>query len=275
VATFDPELAAATPSEADQLALLKERLNDPATAAKLLDLLDHIDTLSGLLTVAQGLVARSEAILDNVTQSAKEMAGLIQVDPALSGAAQGAANLGRQALPLVEKVGQTDVVAQLADSPMTDDAALSAFMRVVDALGTTLTDVQARPPQRRRTLRGLPRQLRDPDFNRGFDFLLRFVQQVGAGLAEVRQRAPELPPASADSPVPPPPAPAGGASDGDGYDDYGAYDDHAYGDDGAADAWEDYAYDDGASADGDGVAPPEPAPADDPYDDDYDFEAHY
>jgi hypothetical protein len=182
VPSFDPLLASADPTAQDNLALLLERLDDPTTTAQLLDLLDHVDTLSGLLTLIESLIARSEAILDNVTSSARQLAAGLQVDPGLADAAAGAAHLGRQAVPLVSKVGATDVVARLAASPATDEAALGTLMDIADGLGTAAQDAAANPPQRRWTLLGLRQLTRDPDFNRGLDFLLRAIQETGHAL---------------------------------------------------------------------------------------------
>jgi hypothetical protein len=167
---------------ARNVALLTERLGDPGTVASLLNLLDNIDTLSGLLEITSSFIGRSEEILDNVASSVKEITGMVEADGPTMTAVKSAVDLGKQAVPMVEKIAESDALGKLADSRALEPETIDLLISVVDSVRETQASLVAQPISRRISMMRLPMMMRDRDFNRGIDFVLRVVTQLGWNL---------------------------------------------------------------------------------------------
>lgn len=131
-------------------AALLDRLNDPATAAAVGELLDSAGTLSGLLTVVGSFLARGEEVMDNVASSYHELAG-----PVASSAL----------LPR-----------------LTDPALVELLTALLGAVGTARASVAADPVGHELGLLGIARVTKDPDVRRGIGFTLAVMKELGRSL---------------------------------------------------------------------------------------------
>ncbi|QWT23106.1 DUF1641 domain-containing protein [Subtercola sp. PAMC28395] len=156
---------------------LLARLDDPATAAELSDLLDNISTLSGLLTATGSFLARGEEVLDNVASSYQEIAGSLSADASLAGALKTGMKLAGQAAPLAGTLADTAVLEKLADP-----ALLELLATLVGAISTTQAAVRADPVAHEYGLTRAARATRDPDVKRGIGFVLGILKELGKSL---------------------------------------------------------------------------------------------
>jgi uncharacterized protein YjgD (DUF1641 family) len=99
------------PRDASAQALL-DRLSEPRTAEALHRLLDHAELLAFSATALDGLVQRSDVIVENVAATVGEMRGSLSQLPTVDGAAIG--ELVRQ-LPAL--VGLTKQLSELTEQP--------------------------------------------------------------------------------------------------------------------------------------------------------------
>jgi uncharacterized protein YjgD (DUF1641 family) len=162
---------------------LLDRLGDPGTVAALNSLLDNLDTLSGLLTVVSGFLMRSPEVMDNargalrlVRREVDADAGIVQTVPRL-------AKVGRQSLALTDRLADDDVLVKLAQSGLLETGFLDAMFAFADGVRQVQVEIATEPPHRRRSILRLPWMMRDYDFNRGIDFLLRLVTALGKAMS--------------------------------------------------------------------------------------------
>lgn len=152
---------------------LLARLDDPATAAALHELLDNVEMLSMLVGMADGLVRRSEDIAGNIA------GGIAEVRLAATEALGGTGDLKAvgaeiNALLPVLRAGAPALNA-LASSRMAAPETISALDGVSKALVEGLNEAPSTPTG----LRGLFRLVRDPDTLRGLGVSLSVARALG------------------------------------------------------------------------------------------------
>ncbi len=160
-----------------------ERLDDPKTAASVLDLLDVLPTLAGTLQILDGFYTHSEHILDNVRDSLVEIVAKTSGTPEAEAVAK-VVTLGRQALPVAGQVADSALIEKLSDSGLIEKAAdaelLATLTALLDAVSKAKTE--AGGSHRKLGVFGLLGALRDPDVSRGLEFMLNALKVLGAGL---------------------------------------------------------------------------------------------
>jgi hypothetical protein len=166
----------------DQISALSARLADPAVAASLNQLLDHVDLLAILVAGLDGLVRRGDTISDSLVAVAGELrgvqhsAGLPDAARLLGSAQRLGAILGpaMDLLPTVEYLLRSD----LGDTRMVDVAAMASRAVVV------ATERSAAAPERERRpgLRSMWKALRDSDTRRALGFGLAVAKALGKEL---------------------------------------------------------------------------------------------
>jgi len=171
------ERVAPQPASVRNLDALVERLEDPRTAAALLNLLDHADTLDGVLTVIGTFLAHSEHILDNVRDNVHEVLGFAGTGP-VAEVAPSAIKFGAQALPLVTKTAEADLLEKAAD-----DEVIGLVGTLLDGVKSARVEVNSHPTPYGVTK--LASMLRDPDVRRGLEFTLAVVKRLGATLNDL------------------------------------------------------------------------------------------
>jgi uncharacterized protein YjgD (DUF1641 family) len=192
---------------------LLTRLSDPATVRQLNTLLDNLDTLTAMLQMTQGFLARSSEVVDNLADSVKDIATSAWHDSSVASAVQSVTAVSAQALPLMRKVAETKALEKIAGSGVLEPEFLDAmsdqalpllrklaetkalekiadsgmlepgFIDLATQFATAVNSVNIQMATesegRRITMMRLPLMLRDRDFNRGIDFVLRLVQRLG------------------------------------------------------------------------------------------------
>lgn len=170
---------------ATNLDAILDRLEDPRTTASLLNLLDHADTLDGVLTVISTFLAHSDHIIENVRDNVHEVIGLAGSGP-IADAVPSAVKLGGQALPLVTKAADADLLAKVGD-----DEVIGLVATLLDGVKSARAEVASHPvPYGVTKLAGM---LRDPEVRRGLEFTLAVVKRLGRDLDHLP------PPAGADA----------------------------------------------------------------------------
>lgn len=175
-------------SPADQL---RERLDDPAVAESLNNLLDHADLLAILLTGLDGFVRRGDQITGTVASALDELrAGASSASlPSFDGVAAELRSVDVQALAAslssltAALVAATPTLNRLLQSPLTDPKAAD----VLAELGQALIDgkaAAAADPGGPRGLFGLWRVSKDKDVNRGLGFLVQVARAFGKHLPQ-------------------------------------------------------------------------------------------
>ncbi len=153
-----------------------ERLDDPKTVAGLLDLLDNVETLNGALTILQGFFSHGEHMLDNVAGAVREFVGDLSGTPTAATIRNGV-KLAGQSIPLVNAAADSGIVEKAADPEL-----LALAGALLDGVKHAAEGVATRPGPPI-TAFGLLRALKDPDVNRGIDFALRVLKEVGRSVA--------------------------------------------------------------------------------------------
>ncbi len=165
----------------DTVAVLRRKLDDPAVAEALGQLLDHADLLALMVTGLDGLVRRSETVGDSVIAGLDELrAGAgpvadLMADLDLAGLARSLATLSRilvDSAPALDRLLKSDLVA-----PATVDTVALA--------GRALTRGYAKAQANHASVTGLRavlRLLKDPDVGRGLGFLAEVARSLGQEL---------------------------------------------------------------------------------------------
>ncbi|WP_301150127.1 DUF1641 domain-containing protein [Mycobacterium simiae] len=178
-------------SPADQL---RDRLDDPAVAASLNDLLDHADLLAILLTGLDGFVRRGDEItgtlasaFDELRTGAREVSGANL--PSFDGLASELRSVDVQALAAslsslaAALVTATPALTKILQSPLVDPQAAD----VLAELGQALIEgkaAAAADPGGPKGLFGLWRVAKDKDINRGLGFLMQVARAFGKQLPQ-------------------------------------------------------------------------------------------
>lgn len=180
-ATMKSSLAVAQPP----IEAVTERLNDPATAASLLALLDHVDLLSTLVTGLHEFFERGDTIIESLASGAAEIRNAravegvkIDIKGAIDQAKAGAALLAdalptlRQALPALTRLVQSGVISdQLIDVLGMVGASAVEGTQHAKAKGTTVMGI-----------RGTMKALKDPEVARGMGLLVEIAKSLGTRL---------------------------------------------------------------------------------------------
>ena len=170
-----------TPDPVRQLAA---RLDDPAVAQSLHQLLDHVDLLAVLVIGLDGLARRGDVITDALVDSVSELraverpaglpdaAQLLQIAQQIGGMVGPAVDI----LPTVEYLLRSD----LADTRVIDIAAMASRAMVTGAQATEAGSKKERRPG----LFALWRASRDEDTRRALGFGLGIAKALGRELKQ-------------------------------------------------------------------------------------------
>ncbi|MCV7031941.1 DUF1641 domain-containing protein [Mycobacterium sherrisii] len=178
-------------SPADQL---RDRLDDPAVAASLNDLLDHADLLAILLTGLDGFVRRGDEITDTLASAVDELrTGAREASsanlPGFDGVASELRSVDMQALAAslaslaAALVTATPALTKILQSPLIDPRATDVLAELGQALVEGKAAAKA-DPGGPKGLFGLWRVTRDKDINRGLGFLVQVARAFGKHLPQ-------------------------------------------------------------------------------------------
>lgn len=150
------------------------KLDDPQTAAALLDLIDVLPTLSGSLQLLGEFYASSEHILENVRDNVNEVKKLIDLEQ-VANAREKLTTLRDQAIPIVDGVEQFQLLEKISDPRL-----LGLVGAMMEAASTASSE--AAGSMKRINPFTVIAALRDHDVSRGMVFVLAFLKSVGAAL---------------------------------------------------------------------------------------------
>jgi uncharacterized protein YjgD (DUF1641 family) len=170
------------PEVGDQTAALLARLNDPKTVTQLNSLLDNVDILTGLLQIVGSFLRSSEQIMDNARDLLKEMQDKMLADGQVGTLAKSFVMMGQQALPLVDKIAETNALQRVVDSDVVEPQVIDMVAKVLGSMKTVQQEIIDEPEHPRISMMRLPMMMRDRDFNRGMDYLFRVVRELGAAV---------------------------------------------------------------------------------------------
>lgn len=173
-------------SPADQL---RDRLDDPAVAASLNNLLDHADLLAVLLTGLDGFVRRGDQISETLAEAVGELRTAASTAnlPSLDGVTSELRAVDLQALAASlasltsALVTATPALNKILNSPLVDPEAAD----VLAGLGQALVEGRAAAtadPGGPKGVFGLWRVSKDKDINRGLGFLVQVARAFGRQL---------------------------------------------------------------------------------------------
>lgn len=169
----------------DNVETLVARLSEPKTTAALLELLDNLATLSGLLEAVGTFLGRSEEIIDNAADSLREMSASAGASPVGSFFGD-VAKVGMQTLPAVGKLAGADTVKKLVNSSLLEPATLDLLVAASDAIAAARAEMPD-APDKRYGLFSLAAELKDPEVSAGLDFGIRVLRRLGATLKNKSQ----------------------------------------------------------------------------------------
>lgn len=153
-----------------------ERLDDPATAAALVTLLDHAELLSTLVVGLSGFVERGEVIMDSLADGVREYKSSRPAGPG----APSLAELGEVARELADA---GPALRQVLSSPMVRPETI----QLLGAFSAAATEgaATARADGTRIGALGALRSLRDPEVQRGLGVLTEIARALGRHLGEL------------------------------------------------------------------------------------------
>lgn len=164
---------------------LRDRLDDPAVAASLNNLLDHADLLAILVTGLDGLVRRGDQISDSVASAVDELRGASLTGLEGVRSELGSVDVQALATSLVSLasalVAAAPALQKILNSPLVDPQAAD----VLAELGQALVEgkaAAAADPGGPKGLFGLWRVSKDKDINRGVGFLIQVARAFGRQL---------------------------------------------------------------------------------------------
>lgn len=173
-------------SPADQL---RDRLDDPAVAASLNNLLDHADLLAILLTGLDGFVRRGDQISETLAEAVDELrtAASTANVPGLDGVKGELRSVDLQALAASLSslasalVAATPALNKILKSPLVDPQAADVLAELGQALveGKAASEADPGGPK---GIFGLWRVTKDKDINRGMGFLVQVARAFGRQL---------------------------------------------------------------------------------------------
>ncbi|OBH08479.1 DUF1641 domain-containing protein [Mycobacterium sp. E1747] len=175
-------------SPADQL---RGRLDDPAVAESLNNLLDHADLLAILLRGLDGFVRRGDEISETLASAVDELrAGASSANlPSFDGVASELRSVDLQALAASVSslaaaiVTATPALNKILQSPLVDPQAVDVLAELSRALVEGKAAAAA-DPGGPKGLFGLWRVSKDKDINRGVGFLVQVARAFGKHLPQ-------------------------------------------------------------------------------------------
>jgi uncharacterized protein YjgD (DUF1641 family) len=154
---------------------LVDRLSRPETVASLNELLDSIGTLNFLLNATGGFLARGDEIMENAAESYQELAQVAKGDT--SGSLQRVMKLAGQAIPVAERVADSDLLDRLGDP-----AVIATLSALVESIQRAQAAVAANPSAHEPGAFKLAGALKDPDVRRGLGFAVQIMKELGQAL---------------------------------------------------------------------------------------------
>lgn len=164
---------------------ITERLNDPAVAASLVTILDHIDLLSIVVTGLNEFFERGDTIIDSIASGVAEVrdaqaatGSTFDLKGAIDQAKAGAALL-QDALPTLKAALPS--LTKLVQSGLIDDQ----LVDVLGLVGKSAVD-GTRNAKANATavtgIRGTLKALKDPEVARGMGLLVEIARSLGKNL---------------------------------------------------------------------------------------------
>lgn len=169
------------------LAALEKRLADPTTVATLNHLLDNADLMAGLLDMLTGFLGNSEHVLDNVRDSAKEVAGMAMSSPQVKKAVEFGptmADFGDQLMPLITKVTDENFVSRFTDSGLLDPGMINLTIKLASGINYANEMAEQNKDVKPPGLLKLALMLKDLQVRRGLAFALEILKELGRSLAD-------------------------------------------------------------------------------------------
>lgn len=160
------------PMVEEPLERLAERLGDPGVQESLLALVEHLDLIALVVTSLDEFLRRGEEIAGVLAEGVAELkvAGSSggETVSSLGAIARAGAKLAPRAVPLLERLGASEV--------LTEDAVANLEL-VIDALDEARAAARRNSAPRGAT--ALLRALRNPDVAKGAQFFLAFAAALG------------------------------------------------------------------------------------------------
>jgi Uncharacterized conserved protein len=161
-------------SPADQLV---ERLEDPAVATALGQILDHADLLALMVSAFDGFLRRSDSIVEAVSDGVRELGSIGDRPAAL--AEVDLQQLASSLTTLSVRVAKaTPGLTALLESSFTDPRTVSALEMVGSALVEGREEA-AKNPSAPTGVFGVVRALKDEDVARGIGLLIHVARALG------------------------------------------------------------------------------------------------
>lgn len=166
---------ASTRSPAD---VLRERLDDPNVAASLLNILDHADLLSVLVSGLHELVSRSDTIMESVSTSVGELTGASRAASASDVKLPNADELRNL---VAELSHATPVLTKVLGTRMVNDQTIDFLSMASDSVVAGQTAAQSKKTSVR-GIRGMLAVLKDRDVGRGLGLMVEIARALGQRL---------------------------------------------------------------------------------------------
>lgn len=167
---------------------LRERLNEPDTAEALNLILDNAQLIAFTVTSLDGMLRRSEQIIENVTEGLQEVRGAVpSVDVNVTDVVSQLSQLSELLPQLTEMAGQLKTLFDSDEfkSLSTSGVLAPKTLGIVGQAGSAL--VQSYDASQRQAkpmgVLALANSLRDPDVQRALTFLVGFSKRFGQSLS--------------------------------------------------------------------------------------------
>ena len=159
-------------SELSPADILRQRLDDPQTAAALSSLLDHADLLAVIIEGLDGFVRRGDDIATNLTSAIGELKAVNGADTL----AQLGSSLAKLSSGMVKA---TPAISTMLDSPLTDERGAEVLAALGEAVVTARATAPPTPPGVRGIWKTLRTAAKDPDIRRSLSYVLEVVRIFG------------------------------------------------------------------------------------------------
>ena len=169
---------------------LRAKLDDPAVAASLTQILNHADLLAVLVESVDGFLQRSEIIGNSLLESLGDFKLMEQSDDnplkginlkELGSALAQVAQSAPRVTPALTKVVDSGLIDAVMDSGITEPAVIDQVGKLGRGLAKGAELAETNPIRVGGPL-ALLKQLKDPDIARGMSFFLNVLKSMGAEL---------------------------------------------------------------------------------------------
>ncbi len=166
---------------------LRERLNEPDTAEALNQILDNIQLIALSVTSLDGMLRRSEQIIENVTDGIQEIRAVApSPDVNLTDVISQLTQLSQLLPQLTEISGELKTIFDSDEfkSLITSGIFAPKTVGIIGQAGTALVESYEASQEQAKPMGvlGLANSLRDPDVQRALTFLVGFSKRFGQSL---------------------------------------------------------------------------------------------